>query len=291
MYNEHCKMLLSFEQIIVRIIKSTAKEFKSIPLTKVHEFIYDAPRINNSGSTFSINISITAPINQKPIIFTIYVAKNCELHSKHHILSNGIYQTCRSISFQCDSEFTELHKHYSIWLCFNAPTHLENCISEYFLAKRDLAGITPDSKKQYDKISIIFIWLNYNAEDHCHLTKMLNLLFSPNIPATKKLIKLENEHTITFSEKQKEVLYQMCDFATLLIEKTTEKTKTEVTNDVTEKVTKSVTKQVLKETRTADIILTAKIMRELGVNEKDIPFIIGKKYKKSPKEIFKIISK
>lgn len=83
----------------------------------------------------------------------------------------------------------------------------------------------------------------------------------------------------------------MCDFATLLIEKTTETTKTKVTNEVTEKVTKSVTKRVIKETKTTDIILTAELMRELGAKEEDIPFIIGKKYKKSPKEVFKIISK
>ncbi|MBS6520250.1 MAG: hypothetical protein KH359_06235 [Clostridiales bacterium] len=68
---------------------------------------------------------------------------------KYSIVTRGIYYGARMISSQKGTEFSgsnydEIKKVYSIWICMNVPRYIGNTILEYSLTKQDIVQEMPD---------------------------------------------------------------------------------------------------------------------------------------------------
>ncbi len=165
----------------------------------------------------------------------------------------------------------------------NSPKYLGNYITRYSITKEDIIGKSPDNKKEYDKIMLVFVYLNSQSTNFCEFTKLLNTLFSNKLDYESKITILKKEHNIILEDDKKEVLNEMCNLAEGLEEMITEEVTERVTKDVTASVTASVTADSIRK--------TANIMKKSGMNEQQILALICEEFNMSEEEIQKILNR
>lgn len=299
MYNDYCKEILSCKQILARILQETTDEFRKIPIEQVQECIEGIPEISTypvfldamasekiDGSdtvsndpfegtaTFDIRFAAYAPKENDYVKLRINVEAQQKFNESYPLVTRGVYYSARMISSQYGvefnkSEYGKIKKIYSIWICMKVPQYMGNTIEKYHISKEKLVGDTPNNLENYDKMVMVFVYLNSNCEDKCELTEMLNVLFSKKVRVEEKIIRLKEKYGIILEDDEKEVLRDMCDFAELLIE------------EVTEEVTAEVTAESVRN--------AAKMARVLGTNEELIPSIISENYNISIDEVKAIL--
>ena len=149
-----------------------------------------------------------------------------KFYQKYHIVTRGIFYGARMLSEQLDREFTasdydELKKVYSIWICMNAPKHIGNAMSEYRIAKQDLIGAIPEQQANYDKLSVVIICLNEETpEGNCaKLHGFLNTLLSPAMDAAEKERLLAENYGLVMEQELGKELRQMCNLSEAIEER------------------------------------------------------------------------
>ena len=217
MYNECCKVLLSCKQILSRILQETTEEFERIPIEIIEQCIEGVPEISKNpvfidtmtndviiGSdtvdakrgegqvTYDIRFAAYAPQVENYVKLHMNIEAQKNFYTKYPLVTRGVYYASRMISSQYGVEFKKsqygkIKKVYSIWICMKAPLYLGNTITKYSIRKEDIRGHAPDKKNEYDKMAIIFVYLNPKSKNRCKLTSMLNTLFSNKIDLKKKL--------------------------------------------------------------------------------------------------------
>ena len=148
----------------------------------------------------------------------INVEAQKDFHPGYSLTTRGVFYGARMISAQKGTEFSgtdydNIRKVYSIWICMNAPDDIGNAISDYRLCKRDMIPGIPDKKIEYDKLTVAMICLNTKSEKGNRLTKMLNILLSPAMKAESKIRQLEYEFDIPMENNMGEELNQMCNLS------------------------------------------------------------------------------
>lgn len=245
-YDTQCKRILSHKIILAWILKYTAKEFADMTIRQIEECIGDdvkitqisvAPGETNTETTEKIagvsnedkipgegdiyfDIRFTALFSKKKEIIKLLINLEAQrdFYPGYSIVTRGIYYGARMISSQKGTEFSgsnydEIKKVYSIWICMNAPQYIGNTISEYSMTKRDIVEGMPDQKSAYDKMSIIIITLNENCKTGNKLTEMLSVLLSSAIAPADKIEIMEKEYEIPMERKIKKELNQMCNLS------------------------------------------------------------------------------
>lgn len=312
MYNEYCKELLSCKQILSRILHATTEEFEQMSFNTIQQCIEGTPEIsshpvyndamsnekivgadtvdNKPGEgivTYDIRFAAYAPQAEHYVKLYVNVEAQKNYNTDYPLVTRGIYYGARMISSQYgvefkNSEYGKIKKVYSIWICMKAPLYKGNTITKYSITKKDILGHSPDIKNEYDKMTIIFIYLNSDSKNHCDLTNMLNTIFSNKKNYVEKLDILKKHYGIELDSNEKEALNEMCNLAEGLVE--------DITEEVTEKVTQQVTKQVTQQVTERDIKLSAQIARDSGANEEQIPAIIANRFEKTIDEVMRILN-
>lgn len=252
-YDENVKRLLSNKSILAFILKSIIEEYKSSTLKEIEDFISpdlhtasiallpDNLSANSSNSalpriigddaedsvpgegriTYDIRFHALAPGTQGDtsikILFNIEAQKN--FYKKYKLVTRGIFYGARMISSQLGTEFyhseyQNIKKVYSIWICMNVPKKIGNSVCEYKITKHDITGYFPDDKNSYDKLSVIMICLcSKITAPSGSLHHLLLTLLSPTLSATeKKRILLDQFNIAIYPELEKE-MNEMCNLS------------------------------------------------------------------------------
>ena len=289
-YNDHCKRLLSNKQVLARILKETAEEFKDMQFDEIIECIEGTPVVSQipvmySGSnervlgadtvdtvpnegtvTFDIRFVVYVPESKERIKMIINVEGQNKFKPTYSLVTRGIFYGARMISSQYGvefkkSEYHKIKKVYSIWVCMNAPDYVGNAISVYSFSKRDILGNLPDIKEAYDKIVVGVVCLNRKNANNNSLTGMLNTLFSKELEATEKIRKLKEEYQMIVEQEEEKEMKDMCNFGEGLVEEVIE-----------EETQKSIQKSIA-------------MMRKAGIDDEKIVKLIADEYVLSEDEI------
>lgn len=198
-YDGHVKRILGNRQVLARILKGASEEFQEYSPEEIVGWIEPDIEIEGTalrpGETGKGKLLITGDSTESripgegtisyDIRFRVYVPgqgrremvkllMNVEaqkkFYLKYRIVTRGIFYGARMLSEQLDREFIDseygkLKKVYSIWICMNAPLHIGNALTEYWIGKRDIIGTMPEKKKNYDKLSVIIICLNEKSKE------------------------------------------------------------------------------------------------------------------------------
>lgn len=246
LYDNAAKSILANKIIVSRILKQCVEEFKDLDLeyiennclndsidvsTKaVHQDHPDkVTQLNSESSsikeqTIYYDVKIRACIPQeKPINLII----NFEIQKKDNpgyaLVTRGIYYCSRMISEQYGTVFTksnyqDINKVYSIWICPEPAKKRENNIQEYEIKESCVLGSQKADKKQYDLLRVIILYLT-DKQSEKEIINLLNVLFSKENFEVKKE-KLSKNFNIQMDETDplgKEVS-NMCNLSELLIE-------------------------------------------------------------------------
>ncbi len=175
--------------------------------------------------TFDIRFHAILPDESKPIRLLVNIEAQKAFHLKYDLITRAIFYCARMLSAQLDTEFQssqygQLKKVYSIWICMNSPQYIGNAISEYKIEKKDIFGVTPDHKLSYDKLCVVMICLNEHMEDDGDgLLHLLNTLLSTTLEPNDKAEILSDHYGIAIDNNLGKELSEMCNLSEAIEEK------------------------------------------------------------------------
>ena len=241
-YNTEILKILSDKTILAWILKYSVEKFKNCSIEKIRECIEGKPRIQSRkvqpGKTpENITGMNTADLvlDEGEIYYDIYfyvylpegeltkmiinVEAQNKYDEKYDIVTRGIFYCARMISAQHGTEFVnsnyqDIKKVYSIWICPNVPKRVEYTITSYKIEKNDICGEIPD-EAYYDLLEVVVICLgkDKNRSKGSRLHGLLSTLLSAKIDVSDKKEILKQEYDIETSVELEGGLRTMCNLA------------------------------------------------------------------------------
>lgn len=245
-YDSYCKNMLSNKSILAYILKNCIKEFQNIPLDEIPSFIEKQPRIDEVMDDRIVgknveDASIPSAVIRYDILFEatlpntgntkkeeIGVIINLEAQNEtarlsYPLLSRAIYYCSRILGKQKNaadgfqhSNFGDMKKVYSIWLCFHHPKDMDNVINRYSMQENSMMNEYRAPKEDYDLLEAIMVYpakeYDYDDDEHGFL-ELLNLLFIAKLSAEEKKKKLKNDYRINMTKEIEEEVEIMCNLS------------------------------------------------------------------------------
>ena len=251
-YDAEIKNVLSNKYILAWIVSRTAPEFSGMSIPDIIQCIEGEPlvskvyvhpvRTNESiigrdtqdkvpgeGEVrFDILFHAIAPSGARvKLILNIEAQKN--FYPGYDLVTRGVYYGARLISSQKDKEFTDsnyddIKKVYSVWICMNAPAYLQNTITEYKMEQHKLYG-NYSKPARYDLLRVIMICLG-SSKNMAHqdngdqkLLRLLSVIADEHMTASAKLHILEKEYDIATASDLKGRVNYMCNWSEGIVER------------------------------------------------------------------------
>ncbi|MDD3795194.1 MAG: hypothetical protein PHE06_04340 [Lachnospiraceae bacterium] len=250
-YDAYVKNLLADKTLLAHILKAAVSELKGKSIKEIISCLGDEIQISRAAVapgetdwpekiggtanedtipqegkiTYDIRFHLWLPADEDiriKVLMNLEAQKDME--KPYDMVTRGIFYGARMISAQLDTEFRSseyqnIKKVYSIWICMNSPQYIGNGISRYSITKQDLMGITPDHPESYDKMAIVMIYLNQQKEPKGkNIFHLLNALLSPTAPMEQKRAILQ-EFDIAVSKKMEKEINEMCNLGEGIAEK------------------------------------------------------------------------
>ncbi len=251
-YDEYCKKILSNKQILARIMKECVAEYRDIPVEEIPSYIENDPQLDVSvedetdkiqgrnvedqsvhGAEIKYDILFDAKLpnsdeNERIGLFINIEAQNSN-NNGYPLTSRAVYYCSRLLAKQKNmqggfqnSEFQNLKKVYSIWIVTNPNKALEGVFNEYTISERCLKKEYHIPKTDYDKLSIVMIYLNkkYDINDDKHdLSEMLYILFQADMPAEDKKYQLTENYGIMMTRVIEKEMKGVCNLSEGIMDK------------------------------------------------------------------------
>lgn len=253
-YDECAKRLLSNKIILAHILKGTVDEFKEMNPEEIIPLIEGEPYISEiSVEPGETNVTMThrgtrivgnntenVELEEGKIYFDIlfYVRMkdgisqmliNIEAQKSaypgYHIKNRAIYYISRMISSQKERDFVksnynDILKTYSIWICFNLG---ENCLNHIHMIDTPLIG-NHKWDGDDDLLNVILVGLDQKSTKVLKdgttndLHNLLGILFSDKLNATEKINLLDQRFEMKETEKIRKELSEMCNLSYGILE-------------------------------------------------------------------------
>ncbi|MDE5779659.1 MAG: Rpn family recombination-promoting nuclease/putative transposase [Lachnospiraceae bacterium] len=251
-YDEHAKNLLSQKIILAHILIHTVEYYIGMPPEAVVSLIEGTPQVSEVpllpgetnmpdiiGSntedaipyegrvTFDIRFTAWTPDKGQRLKLIVDMEAQKNYYPGYDIVTRAVFHTARLISSQYGTEFTksnykDIKKVYSIFICMNVPKYAENTITEYRLSEFNKVGQFPQGKVYYDIPHIIIVGLAKSVaeeKDEYRLHRLLETMFSEALTIDEKKDILENEYGIAMTEESGRRAEAMCNFSEAILER------------------------------------------------------------------------
>ena len=247
-YDACAKKLLGYKDILARILIEAVEEFRGISPEEVKSLIEDDIQIGkvpvdpgitnvivgvdeNGKEIIGMN-TVNEEVNAGYILFDIIfyvrlkegrskIIINVEAQRKepteYDILNRAIFYVSREISSQKNREFVnsnynDIKKVYSIWICMNMP---EDSMNHIHLTNDTIIG-NQIWKGREDLVNIVMIGLAKEIspkEEKHELHRLLGALLSETLREEEKLDILKNEYHIPMEKSIEEDVKVMCNLS------------------------------------------------------------------------------
>ena len=243
-YDAACKRVLSEKAILARIMKSCLEEYKDCDVNDIAErYIEGQPQVSSvpvlpdeaspvitgmdtedksihEGTvTYDIRFRAVVPDSEEQIALIVNVEAQNRFNPGYPLVKRGIYYCSRMISAQYGREFTgsqygNIRKVYSIWICMNPPEDRENTITRYRLAEENLVGMAVEPVRNYDLLSIIMLCLGGpDGENYDGVLRMLDVLLSSETGEAEKRRILQDDYDIQMTRTMEKEVSVMCNLS------------------------------------------------------------------------------
>ena len=216
MYDNCSKHILANKQVLSRIIKSFVKEANHLSIKEIEQRIGDVnignfpvkPHhlqvLNNEDvilgeGTLYYDVRFSIDIASQEIETRLYMdieAQN-KANPGYPVVTKGIVYTSRVISQQYGIEYDyqsygNVKKVYSIWIMPQSAKYMDGSINTYTIDEKQITGNYHEKIENYDKISIILVYMSGEHElknhyqEHDEILTPLSLLLTNNVKEAKK---------------------------------------------------------------------------------------------------------
>lgn len=245
-YDTEAKKLLSNKEILSGILKYSVREFENYSIQEIIDSIEGEPliskirvrpghyvgniaslsntdkEINEGEITYDIIFHVITPDKQRAKIIINIEAQN-KYSPGYDLVTRGIFYCARILSSQLNKEFSDsnyndIKKVYSIWICKNVPKYAWHTITEYKITPHNLWG-NFNQKVRYDLLSVIMIRLGESDNTKNPLINLLDTILSEKLNVTEKQEIPENEYAICRNFDNNGGLNIMCNLSDGIEEK------------------------------------------------------------------------
>ena len=232
-YDTFCKQVLARPIFLAHILKKCVSEFKQFDISviandcirdihinqkNIHRFSpflsqFEDDSLKEGKAVFDIFFVARLPDSGHDIDFYINIEIQDDFYPGYPLSSRGVYYGGRMLSMQYEdqirhSNYGNLKKVYSIWICLNAPKEERGSITEISLDKKVHVGYNRIRKEDYDKLSVILLYLGKESEEE--ILGLLQTLLDETIQSERKLAILEEEYGIVMDdETRKTTIYKV----------------------------------------------------------------------------------
>ena len=175
---------------------------------------FEDDTLNEGKVVFDIFFMAHLPERDQDIDFYINIEIQDDFYPGYPLSARGVYYGGRMLSMQYEdqikgSRYENLKKVYSIWICLNPPKEERGSITEISLDKKVLLGYNKLRKEDYDKLSVILLYLGEESKNEC--LGFLQTLFDGNIKEKRKIEVLEKDYGIKMNEELRKEIREMCN--------------------------------------------------------------------------------
>ena len=184
--------------------------------------------------TYDIKFYVRYPVEQNQlqkgekslIKLLIDIEAQKDFYPGYDLVTRGIYYAARQISSQKgvefeNSEYNDIKKVYSIWICLHPPEYCENTTMRYHLQEQIMAGNVSAGHFRFDLLEVIMVNLPAKIperEAEPTLNGMLKTLFSPELTKEEIIKRLEEVYHIPKNQKLEGGIQTMCNFGEAILE-------------------------------------------------------------------------
>lgn len=238
-YNEHAINILKDLHILANIMQGVIPECKDMSISEVISTIEGTPEVKcvpvhpgesitgnqnedvvpNEGTTrFDIRFHAYIPCVGEIIKILLNVEAQQVYTPGYDIVTRGIYYGARMISSQYgvefkNSEYNNIKKVYSLWICTDAPNYAKNTITEYKIEQEKIFGDFQGNPR-YDILNVTFMCLgNANETDTPSFLSMLSVALGNHIEVEEKKKRLEEDFGIPMTIELEKEMNEMCNLA------------------------------------------------------------------------------
>ena len=244
-YDAQCKKVLSQKIVLAWIMKSCLDEYRDRDVKEIAEkYIEGTPQVSevpvapgetnatkvrgigNEDSvqgegriTYDIRFVAWAPVSNELIQLIINIEAQGKLNTGYPMVKRAIYHCSRMISAQYGTEFTHseyqnIKKVYSIFICMAPPKKRQNSITRYRLTEENLIGNVKEPVRNYDLLSVVMLCLGGAEGEHYDgVLKLLDVLLSPEAGIAEKRQVLQDDFDIPMTETLEAEVQAMCNLS------------------------------------------------------------------------------
>ena len=165
---------------------------------------------------YDVRFDALAPDDSGKMLLIVNIEAQNNFDPGYPLIKRAIYYASRLISAQKEkywskSEYANINKVYTIWICLNPPQKSEGFINLYELTERNLLGTTKLSAVDYDLINVVMVGLSKTPTENA-VVNMLSTVFSPQSTEDEKIAALVENNVPCEYDIQKEVT-EMCNLS------------------------------------------------------------------------------
>jgi predicted transposase/invertase (TIGR01784 family) len=247
MYDRCCKNLLTHRIILAHIMKDAVSEFKDFDVNYIADnCIEGKPQVSevsvhrdgkpekivgdsNEDATvdegvvyFDIRFVAVIPQTGESIRLIINLEAQNKYNPGYSLVRRGLYYCCRLISAQYGTEFVnsnydDIKKVYSIWICTNVPDFAKNTITRYAISEQSIVGDMTTDAQSYDIMNVVMVCLDKDKADvdtdAKGVLKLLRVLLSGKVSTENKKNVLNDDFDIKMQVDIGEELNSMCNLS------------------------------------------------------------------------------
>jgi hypothetical protein len=254
-YDASCKRLLSHKIILAWIMKNCLTEYKELSIEEIVENCFlEEPEVGKytvhqdeapfrqkgeqieSAATedstiqegvirYDIRFRALVPSTHDEIKLYVNVEAQGEKSPGYPLIKRALYYCSRMISSQKEtifsgSDYQNINKVVSIWICLNPPIKNHNTITKYRVIEENVVGNLKEIFENYDLLTVVMVCLGNQKEEHYDgLLKMLDVLLSTERDATEKKKVLKEDFDIEMTKTMESEVHNMSNLGERLVEK------------------------------------------------------------------------
>ena len=176
LYDEQCKKILSYKQILAYLFQSCLEEYKDFSLEEIQNLLH---KEQNHDKMISKNVeeqSIRGSMIRYDLLYKIKNPQNNNYlwidiepqgmdPSGYDLFHRGFYYAARMVDRQRNNpegfeedDFDNIHKSISFWICLRHARYKDNTMNQYGVEEKNILGNLKHPKEFYDLMEIILLY-------------------------------------------------------------------------------------------------------------------------------------